>query len=86
MYLKYASYYSNVVVFLPWSGFGKFHYYILFVCGSLFAAVAISVTSVSFIMPSAHCDFKMTSVHKGLLNGATMMGEQRPPDNCLFIR
>ncbi|XP_025423753.1 synaptic vesicle glycoprotein 2C-like isoform X2 [Sipha flava] len=55
-------------------GIGKIHYYILFICGSLFTAVAISVTSVSFILPSAQCDFQMTSVHKGLLNGATMIG------------
>ncbi|XP_060861535.1 synaptic vesicle glycoprotein 2B-like isoform X1 [Metopolophium dirhodum] len=55
-------------------GFGSFHYYILFICGSLFAAVAISVTSVSFVVPSAQCDFQMTSVHKGILNGASMIG------------
>ncbi|CAH1708574.1 synaptic vesicle glycoprotein 2B-like isoform X2 [Aphis gossypii] len=55
-------------------GFGSFHYYILFICGSLFAAVAFSVTSVSFLVPSAQCDFHMTSVHKGILNGASMMG------------
>ncbi|XP_060861423.1 synaptic vesicle glycoprotein 2C-like [Metopolophium dirhodum] len=55
-------------------GFGSFHYYILFICGSLFAAISISVTSVSFIIPSAQCDFQMTSVHKGVLNGASMIG------------
>lgn len=55
-------------------GFGKFHYYLLFICGSFFGIVAISITSVSFVVPSAQCDFKMTSVHKGLLNGIAMIG------------
>ncbi|XP_050419693.1 synaptic vesicle glycoprotein 2B-like [Adelges cooleyi] len=55
-------------------GFGKFQYYILFICGSLFVMFAVSVTSVSFILPSAQCDFDMTSTHKGLLNGASMVG------------
>lgn len=56
-------------------GFGKFHYYLLFICGSLYTAVAFSFTSVSFIIPSAQCDFKMTSTHKGLLNGAMIFGK-----------
>ncbi|XP_022182076.1 synaptic vesicle glycoprotein 2B-like isoform X1 [Myzus persicae] len=55
-------------------GFGYFHYYLLFICGSLYTAIAFSVTSVSFIIPSAQCDFQMTSSHKGLLNGAMMIG------------
>ncbi|XP_029342242.1 synaptic vesicle glycoprotein 2B [Acyrthosiphon pisum] len=55
-------------------GFGSFHYYILFICGSLIAAISISVTSVSFIIPAAQCDLQMTSVHKGILNGASMIG------------
>jgi len=44
-------------------------------CGSIYTAIAFSVTSVSFIIPSAQCDFKMTSTHKGLLNGAMMFGK-----------
>ncbi|XP_050540651.1 synaptic vesicle glycoprotein 2B-like isoform X2 [Daktulosphaira vitifoliae] len=55
-------------------GFGKFQYYTLFICGSLFMIFAISVTSVTFILPSAQCDFEMNSTHKGLLNGASMVG------------
>lgn len=79
---------SNI---FPISGFGKFHYYILFICGALFAAVAISITSVSFILPSAQCDFQMTSIHKGLLNGATMVGKYYICDiiylfHCTFFR
>ncbi|KAE9527698.1 hypothetical protein AGLY_012771 [Aphis glycines] len=62
------------IIELKSPGFGSFHYYLLFICGSLFAAISISVTSVSFIIPSAQCDFKMTSVHKGILNGASMIG------------
>lgn len=57
------------------TGFGSFHYYVLFICGSLYTAIAFSVTSVSFIIPSAQCDFQMTSAHKGLLNGSMMIGK-----------
>lgn len=46
----------------------------LFICGLLYVACAISLTSVSFIVPSAQCDFQMTSFQKGLLNGASMIG------------
>lgn len=56
------------------TGFGKFHYYLLFVCGTLYVAVAMSLTSVSFIAPSAQCDFDMSSYNKGLLNGTVMLG------------
>lgn len=79
--LRYFQYfYSFFLCLLSWHiltyfiGFGNFHYYILFICGSLFAAVAISVSSVSFVVPSAQCDFQMTSVRKGILNGASMIG------------
>lgn len=56
-------------------GIGRFHYYLLFISGSLYLANAISVTSLSLILPLAQCDFHMTSTHKGLLNGALMMGK-----------
>jgi len=69
----------NVNLMFLLTGFGNFHYYLLFICGSLFAAISISVTSVSFIIPSAQCDFQMTSVHKGILNGASMIGTNSIP-------
>lgn len=56
------------------TGFGKFHYCLLFICGIIYVAVAISLTTVSFIVPSAQCDFQMTSFQKGFLNGASMIG------------
>ncbi|VVC36128.1 Major facilitator superfamily,Major facilitator superfamily domain,Major facilitator, sugar transporter- [Cinara cedri] len=56
------------------TGFGKCQYYMLFVSCMFFMSSAISLTSVSFIMLAAQCDFKMMSVHKGLLNGASMIG------------
>lgn len=78
--MLFPIFYSFLLCLLSWHiltyfiGFGNFHYYILFICGSLFAAVAISVSSVSFVVPSAQCDFQMTSVRKGILNGASMIG------------
>ncbi|VVC44488.1 Hypothetical protein CINCED_3A025275 [Cinara cedri] len=40
----------------------------------MYTAIAFSVTSVSFIIPSAQCDFQMNSTRKGLLNGIMMIG------------
>jgi VNT family MFS transporter (synaptic vesicle glycoprotein 2) len=63
------------LIYIFWlTGFGKFHYYMLFICGTVYIAVSISLTSVSFIVPSAQCDFQMTSFRKGFLNGASMIG------------
>ncbi|XP_025413829.1 synaptic vesicle glycoprotein 2A-like isoform X2 [Sipha flava] len=55
-------------------GIGRFHHCLLSICGSLYLANAISVTSLSLVLPLAQCDFHMTSAHKGVLNGALMTG------------
>ncbi|CAH0389528.1 unnamed protein product, partial [Bemisia tabaci] len=54
--------------------FGKFHYFLLAVCGLIYADLAIGVTIISFVLPSAECDFQLTSQDKGWLNAAPMFG------------
>ncbi|XP_026678520.1 synaptic vesicle glycoprotein 2C-like [Diaphorina citri] len=56
------------------AGYGKFHYILVIFGGLLYAYAAISITVLSFVLPSAQCDFGMTSSDKGWLNAAPMLG------------
>lgn len=38
---------------------------------------AIGITIISFVLPSATCDFQMSSSDKGLLTAAPMLGKCR---------
>lgn len=57
------------------TGFGKFHFYLLIVCGMIYMNTAIGITIISFVLPSATCDFRMSSSDKGLLTAAPMLGK-----------
>lgn len=57
------------------AGFGKFHFFLLAVSGMIYMNTAIGITIISFVLPSAACDFQMTSQDKGLLTAAPMMGK-----------
>lgn len=59
------------------AGFGKFHFFLLAVSGMIYMNTAIGITIISFVLPSAACDFQMTSSDKGLLTAAPMMGKCR---------
>ena len=37
------------------TGFGKFHYLLLAVCGMIYANTAVGITILSFVLPSATC-------------------------------
>ncbi|XP_076231018.1 synaptic vesicle glycoprotein 2B isoform X2 [Calliopsis andreniformis] len=56
------------------TGFGKFNLKVMAVCSLIFMNVAFSITSIAFILPSAACDFQMTTVDKGRLSAAPMIG------------
>lgn len=56
------------------TGFGKFHYLLLTVCGLIYMNTAIGITILSFVLPSATCDFQMTSEDKGWLTASPMLG------------
>lgn len=57
------------------AGFGKFHYMLLALCGLIYLNTAVGITIISFVLPSATCDFQMTSTDKGWLTAAPMLGE-----------
>ncbi|KAH9629396.1 hypothetical protein HF086_017128 [Spodoptera exigua] len=56
------------------TGFGRFHFCLLAVTGLIYANTAIGITIVSFVLPAATCDFRMTSSDKGWLTAAPMLG------------
>ena len=47
------------------AGFGRFHYWLLFVCGWANASDAVEILCISFVLPAATCDFDLTSEDKG---------------------
>lgn len=55
--------------------FGKFHYFLLALCGLIYMNCAISVSVISFVLPSAQCDFSLSSTDKGLLNAVPLLGD-----------
>jgi len=56
------------------AGFGKFHYWLLFVCGWANASDAIEILCISFLLPSAKCDLKLTSSEQGWLSAILFIG------------
>ncbi|CAL7938920.1 unnamed protein product [Xylocopa violacea] len=56
------------------TGFGKFHYMLLAICGLIYMDTAIGVTILSFVLPAAQCDLEMDSTAKGWLSASPMLG------------
>lgn len=56
------------------TGYGRFHYLLLTVCGFVSTSEEMDVISMSFILPSAQCDLKLNTHTKGLLNSIIFIG------------
>lgn len=56
------------------SDYGKFHYFLLTVCGFVSTSEEMDVISMSFILPSAQCDLKLDTQAKGWLNSIIFIG------------
>ncbi|KAL2712287.1 synaptic vesicle glycoprotein 2B [Vespula squamosa] len=54
--------------------YGKFHYFLLTVCGFVSTSEEMDVISMSFILPSAQCDLKLDTQAKGWLNSIIFIG------------
>jgi len=67
----FSSDYENALI---QCGFGKFHLLLLILCGLIYLNTAIGVTILSFVLPSATCDFQMSSKDKGWLSASPMLG------------
>ncbi|XP_044019468.1 synaptic vesicle glycoprotein 2B isoform X1 [Aphidius gifuensis] len=56
------------------TGYGKFHYFLLAVCGFVSTSEEMDVISMSFILPSAHCDLHLSTEAKGWLSSIIFIG------------
>ncbi|GLH07198.1 Organic cation transporter protein [Gryllus bimaculatus] len=56
------------------TGTGKFHNLLLFSCGIGLIGVMMETFGVSFLIPSAQCDFNLSTADKGLLNAVYPVG------------
>lgn len=56
------------------TGYGKFHYLLLAVCGFVSTSEEMDVISMSFILPSAQCDLNLNTHTKGWLNSIIFIG------------
>lgn len=63
-------------------GYGRFHYFLLMVCGFVSTSEEMDVISMSFILPSAQCDLHLSTHAKGWLNSIIFIGQSALPD-CL---
>ncbi|KAL2729400.1 synaptic vesicle glycoprotein 2C-like isoform X2 [Vespula squamosa] len=55
-------------------GFGKFNFKVLAISALICMNAAFGMLSIGFILPTAACDFKMTTEDKGHLTISTMLG------------
>uniref|UniRef100_T1HJP6 MFS domain-containing protein n=2 Tax=Rhodnius prolixus TaxID=13249 RepID=T1HJP6_RHOPR len=56
------------------AGFGKFHLLLFLLIGIGYSCIAMEMTVISFIIPSAKCDFDMSSSDAGFLNALPSIG------------
>ncbi|XP_034241471.1 synaptic vesicle glycoprotein 2B isoform X2 [Thrips palmi] len=56
------------------TGYGRFHYFLLMVCGFVSTSEEMDVISMSFILPSAQCDLHLSTHTKGWLNSIIFIG------------
>lgn len=56
------------------TGYGRFHYILLAICGLVSTSEEMDVISMSFILPSAQCDLDLNTQSKGWLNSIIFIG------------
>lgn len=56
------------------TGFGLFHWLLLVVCGWANASDAVEILCVSFLLPTARCDLRLSSSDMGLLTASIFLG------------
>lgn len=52
----------------PFTEFGKFNYFLIFVCGAILTTVLLETLGISFVLPVSECDMELTTQDKGILS------------------
>merc|ERR1712137_1307439 len=56
------------------TGYWKFHYFLLIVCGLASATTGMEIMYVAFILPASECDFQSATSDKGVLSSVALIG------------
>ncbi|KAJ4439687.1 hypothetical protein ANN_07815 [Periplaneta americana] len=56
------------------TGQGKFHYVLQLGCGMCLISMSAEILNTAYLLPSAECDFNMTSSDKGMLSAVCYIG------------
>ena len=56
------------------TGYGRFHYLLMLVCGWANASDAVEILCISFLLPSAECDLELSPARKGWLSAILFVG------------
>lgn len=56
------------------TGFGKFNWAVIILCGMTISSVFMESVSINIILPLAQCDLELQPMHKGCLSGITKVG------------
>ncbi|XP_053949917.1 synaptic vesicle glycoprotein 2A-like isoform X2 [Anastrepha ludens] len=59
---------------LSLTGFGKFNYFLIFICGMILANVLLETAAMGFVLPIAQCDLNLTNQDKGILSAISFAG------------
>ncbi|GAB1605772.1 vesicle glycoprotein 2C-like isoform X2 [Argonauta hians] len=59
---------------LEMTGYGKFHYMLLFICGWAVSSDAVEIISLSYVLPSVTCDFSISEYYVAILNTSMFVG------------
>ncbi|PIK39607.1 Synaptic vesicle glycoprotein 2C, partial [Apostichopus japonicus] len=65
---------ANYEVALKETGFGRFNYLLLALCGWAQISDSVEILSVSFLLPVASKDLGLSDVDKGILNSIIFIG------------
>jgi len=56
------------------AGYGRFHYWLMLVCGWANASDAVEIIAISFLLPAAECELELSPARKGWLSAVLFIG------------
>ncbi|XP_063988372.1 synaptic vesicle glycoprotein 2B-like isoform X2 [Diachasmimorpha longicaudata] len=65
---------TDVEIAVTFTGFGKYNIKVLLLCGLIYMNTGFSISSVGLILPSAACDFQLTTIDKGRISATPTLG------------
>lgn len=65
---------GNRTPFIPFTDFGFFNYFLIWISGSIFAAVFFENCAIGFVLPVSQCDLDLSTQQKGILGGVSFVG------------